>query len=98
MIKSELIRYIENINLKKNYYHCETDYLIDNNYSIRVESEIHVFFIDQNGQTTQDKYTYIPDIDTLKIIYYTKTGKDIEHLMRMEKIKRLELCSRQEIK
>ena len=92
--ESSLVSYIENLNLRKNYECFDTNYIIDNNYIICIESSTNVFFIDKKMNSNRDLYTFIINIERLKDIYYKKTGKNIEILMRKEKLKKLEECSR----
>jgi len=90
--ESSLVNYIENLNLRKTHECFDTNYIIDNNYIICIESSTNVFFIDK--KMNSNLYIFIINIEKLKDIYYKKTGKNIEILMRKEKLKKLEECSR----
>jgi len=96
MSDTRLIDYIKNLNLKSTTLYSDNEYIIDYTYSIVIEFSINVFFIDRKCEYHKNRYTLIPDLKTLKYIYNIKTGKDIEALMRKEKLKQLELCSNQE--
>jgi len=95
---SNLFDYIENLNLKKSKSGCDKYHIINNDYMICIESSVNVFLIDRKTNMYKDKYKFISNIKELKNVYKLKTGKDIEILMRKEKLKQLELCSSQVIK
>lgn len=94
MSNENLIDYIENLNLRRQFHFSETVYFIDDSYSITIEFSRNVFIINNNTIIHRERYIFISDLDTLKHVYHEKTGKDIEVLMRKEKLKQLELCSR----
>ena len=95
---SNLVDYIENLNLSKYRSGCDKYHRIDDDYMICIESSVNVYFIDRKTYMYKDKYTFISNINELKYVYNLKIGKDIEFLMRKEKLKQLKLCSIQEIK
>jgi len=90
-MSNNIITYIENLNLKKMWFSIETEYIINDNFSILIEnsSSTHIFFITNNAKYHKDKYIHIENIEDLKDIYYKKTDKNIELLLRKEKLKKL---------
>lgn len=81
-----LREYIECLNLDRNITISEITYKIDSNIYISIEI-FNIFVVDYNKALLKDIYTHITTIEELKDVYFQKTSKDIEILMRNKKLK-----------
>jgi diphthamide synthase subunit DPH2 len=87
----ELIEYIQSLNVKKSYHINETIFHISDNCYITIEFYENVFFVDDSKKYHKDKYTHITKIEELNKIYSLITSKDISHLLRKYKLKKLSI-------
>lgn len=84
----KLCDYIYSLNLNRTITVSETRYKINDNLFISIEL-FGIFMVDYTKKLHSDIYTHITTIEQLKKVYFEKTSKDIELLLRKEKLKKL---------
>lgn len=85
-----LFEYIKKLDLKVSYSIHENLYNIGQNIYIMIESNFHVFIVDYNQKLYSDRYKIVKNINELKQLYFEKTSKNIELLLRKENLKNLD--------
>ena len=90
-MNEELINIVKVLGFRKyiNSTPIETFYRIDDNYSILVENNFHVFLYNRLGSKYSEQYMNVKTIDELSELYLEHIGESLEPRLRYLKIKKI---------